>query len=107
LLDKEKEFDDFIEGYKKMEESSTKEDLDETNTNYQKYKIRETNTLRNEIEYFTNLNYKNKSECFCDKDKTIYFSLVDVQQDAEIYNRSIYVCDPFNKYRIYHTYTKK
>ena len=107
MSDKEEEFNDFIEAYKRIPEGSADKTLDEMNTNYQKYKIRETNTTRNEIEYFTHLNYKNKTECFCDKSKTIYFYLINVQEDAEYYSRVVYVCDPFNKYRIYHTYTPK
>ena len=77
------------------------------NTNYQKYKIRETNSSRNAIEYFTNINYKNKTKCFCNKNKKIYFYLINAREDAEFYKRVVYVCDPFNKYRIYHTYTPR
>jgi len=102
-----KEFDLFVASVKEMQQTDTDKDLDEVNKNYQKYKIRETNKERNEIEYFTNQNYKNKTLCFCDKGKTIYFNLIDAQEDAEFYNRKVYVCDPMNKYRIYHTYTKK
>jgi hypothetical protein len=107
LSDKEEEFNDFIEAYKRIPEGSADKTLDEMNTNYQKYKIRETNTTRNEIEYFTHLNYKNKTECFCDKSKTIYFYLINAQEAAEFFSRVVYVCDPFNKYRIYHTYTPR
>ena len=102
-----KEFDLFVASVKEMQQTDTDKDLDEVNKNYQKYKIRETNKARNEIEYFTNQNYKNKTLCFCDKGKTIYLNLIDAQEDADFYNRKIYVCDPMNKFRIYHTYTKK
>ena len=59
MSDREKEFNDFIEGYKRIEEGSADKNLDEMNTNYQKYKIRETNTSRNEIEYFTDATFGN------------------------------------------------
>tara|TARA_Y100001958_G_C21031490_1_gene404337 strand:- start:52 stop:375 length:324 start_codon:yes stop_codon:yes gene_type:complete len=104
---KDKEFDVFVAQVEKMQQIDTRKDLDEINTNYQKYKIRETNKKRKEIEYFTKQNYKNKISCFCNKGKTVYFNLTDAQEDAEFYNRKVYVCDPINKYRIYHTHSKK
>lgn len=107
MSNKDQEFEIFLDHVKKISEVDKEDDLAEINTNYQRYKIRETNRMRNEIEYFTNQNYKTKSLCFCDKTKTIYLHLVDAIEDAEFYNRVVYVCDPLNKYRIYHTYTKK
>ena len=107
MSNKDQEFEIYLNHVKKIQQVDIEDNLAEINTNYRIYKIRETNQMRNEIEYFTNQNYKTKSLCFCDKTKTIYLYLVDAIEDAEFYKRAVYVCDPLNKYRVYHTYTKK
>lgn len=103
-----KEFEQFISHIKNMQddELNLEPNENEKNKNFKIYKIRESDTARKEIEYFTNINYKNKNSCFCDKDKAKYFRLVEAQEDAEIFKQTIYVCDPINIYRIYHLTSK-
>lgn len=102
----EHEFELFINHIKNMQDAEINSDRKEIIKNFQIYEIRESDNARKEIEYITQLKYKNKNSCFCDKDKVKYFRLVDAQEDAEIYGQNIYVCDPINIYRIYHLTSK-